>query len=226
MPWNMQNMMISVFKASAKEGSHKTIVFHKITTCPPSFLIYKLCCTVQFSDSDVLPIHFLRRKCSKCVLAVIVNVSFQTGNDTTQCQPVIFFQENDNTNMGLQDHEGLADAFHASSNQQIISLLVPQRLQRRSHVSTPNSFPAYYSLWLQFHGTGILKPLLLLEKIKHDANSLFITSSQQSFQRLTASYSDNVVCHFRCTPQNSCLGGNRSKISSSACDLFSATWVL
>lgn len=84
-------MMISVFKASAKEGLHMTIVSHKITTCPPSFLIYKLCCTVQFSDSDVLPIHFLRRKCSKCVLAVITDVSFQTGNDTTQCQPVIFF---------------------------------------------------------------------------------------------------------------------------------------
>lgn len=110
-PCNMQNMMISVFKASAKEGSHKIIVSHKITTCPPSFLIYKLCCTVQFSDSDVLPIHFLRRKCSKCVLAVIVDVSFQTGNDTTPCQPLVFFQENDNTSMGLQDHERLADVF-------------------------------------------------------------------------------------------------------------------
>lgn len=156
---NMQNMMTSIFKASGQEGSHMTIVSYKITTCPPSFLIYKLCCTVLFSDSDVLPIHFLRRKCSKCVLAVIMDISFQTGNYTTQCQPVNFFQENDNTNMGLQNHERLADAFHTGSSQQIISLLVPQKLQRRRRESTPNSFPAYYSLWLQLvRGTGIFKP--------------------------------------------------------------------
>lgn len=76
---------------------------------------------------------------------------------------------------------------------------------------------------------------MALEFLSHYSSSekssmMQISCSSQDnsslFKRLTASNSNNAVRHFRCMPQNSCLGGNRLKISSSACDLFSATWVL
>lgn len=219
-------MVISVYKASAKEGSHMTVVSHKITTFPPSFLIYKLCCTVQFSDSDVLPIHFLRRKCSKCVLAVIMDISFQIGNDTTQCQPVSYFRKMTAPTWVSRIMKDW---------QMLFTLAVVSRLfcywyfkSCREGAMNPHQTASQQTMVSGYSWC------MTLEFLSHCSSSRKSSMMQIScsppvhsclFKRLIISCSDNVVYHFRCMPQNSCVGGNRLKIWSSGCSLFSATWV-
>lgn len=196
-------MMISVFKASVKEGLRMTVVSHKITTCPPSFLIYKLCCTVQFSlrcSSHSLPEKEVLKMCTYCDHGRFLS-NRKWYNSMSACNLIL----------GKWQHQhGFLESWKTG---RCFSLAAVNGWFNYWYLKSCREGP------MNPHQTASQRTIvsgynwcMALEFLSHYSSSRKSCMMQIScscsvhsslFKRLTAYCSADAVYHFRCTPQNS-----------------------
>lgn len=169
--------MTSVFNTIAKEGSHRTIVSHKITTCPFSFLIYKLYNTAQFS----------RLRCSSYSLPEKEMLKMFTCCDHVQCflssrkwyKSVSFLGKRQHQHESLEQWKMGRYLLSWSWQKSVISLTLDVNkifsegvwIHKSSLTDKQKSLAAFL-----VHGTEIIEAFLLIQKAKHDENLLFFIS--------------------------------------------------
>lgn len=169
--------MTSVFNARAKEGSHKTVVSHKITTCPFSFLIYKLCNTVQFS----------RLRCSSYSLPEKEMLKMFTCCDHGQCFLSSRKWDKSVSFLGKRQHQhGFLEQWRMDTyllpwswQKSVVNLTLDVNkilsagiwIHRSSLTGKQKSLAAFL-----VHGPKTTEAILLIQKANHDENLLFSIS--------------------------------------------------